>query len=147
MQDDEALAELERRLDELELLSGVVGGDSAASEGHGTTAAGSAREDKSEVGAQRTAQVHSSSHSAWARAEAASAALDGLEAQLSPRARDLGPGAECLAYSIADGAWLEAVVDESVAGGRIAVTFTASKQKRQVLDWPPTARDSCFAVE
>ena len=103
---DAALDEMERRMDEIEAR--VFGNT-------GTT-------------------VNSSlDASAWARAEKMAKNLSALEESLNPDAgSDFTPGAACLAYSIADNAWLAAVVEAKVAPRTYTVTFEANSSSRQV---------------
>jgi len=71
--------------------------------------------------------------SAWARAEKIAKSLSALEESLNPDAgSDFTPGAACLAYSIADNAWLDAVIEAKVAPRTYSITFEATGSSRQV---------------
>jgi hypothetical protein len=104
---DDDLDEIERRMDALEAV--LFGSDEATAASTPTDA------------------------SAWARVERLSHTLAALEESLIPDAgAELAPGAACLAYSIADGLWLAAVVEAKVAPCTYAVRFDGSDLKRQV---------------
>jgi hypothetical protein len=104
---DDDLDEMERRMDALEVV--VFGSDEATAANIPTDA------------------------SAWERVERLSHTLAALEESLIPdAAAELVPGAACLAYSIADGLWLAAVVEAKVAPRTYAVRFDGSDLKREV---------------
>ena len=116
--DDDEITELERRLDELERTI-FDGADSSSS----STATSSA--------------AQTPPPPAFEMLESLEARVAELETGLNPSVHDLVPGSECLAYSIADGSWLECRVEAVPAaharGGAYSVTFAASGQRRQVL--------------
>ena len=67
----------------------------------------------------------------WEMIEALEEKIGHLEGTLNPEGF-FSPGADCRAFSIADGAWLDAVVNERV-GRTYSITFVESGIKRQVV--------------
>jgi hypothetical protein len=66
--------------------------------------------------------------------------VSSLESALNPHQNELVVGGECLAFSVADGAWLEAVVEERPGGASTTTSITS--QSDQADTSQPTSASS-----